>query len=71
MMDSYKSNTTSGVCVCVLFVLVKGSSLLRLLSLPLSATCSDTGAIRNSLSDETNQFSLKRHLVKTGGPELM
>lgn len=59
-------------CVaCVLFVLVLGFAFLCQASLPLTGTCSNTEAIRHSLSDEAKQFSLKRHLVKTGGLELM
>lgn len=54
-----------------LFVLVLGCAFLCQTSLGLPVTCSNTGAIRHSLSDETKQFSLKRHLVKTGGLELM
>lgn len=61
----------SYVCVCVLFVLVLGYALQCQIFLLLAGTCSNTGAIRCSLSDETKVFSLKRHLVKAGGLDLM
>lgn len=51
------------VCASALFVSVLGSAFLCPIYLPLSGTCSNTGAIRHSLSDEAKQFSLKRHLV--------
>lgn len=52
-------------------VTVLSSASWRQVSLLLPATCSNTGAIRRSLSDETKQFSLKRHLAKAGGLEMM
>lgn len=61
----------ASACLCVLLVLVLGSASLCQKSSGLPVTCSNTGAIRHSLSDEMKQFPLKRHFVKTGVLELM